>query len=203
MCTYILVPGSEFNNWNSSWKQLAGLMQSLMQSVPIDATLPLQPKEFWVSRQWRQFLKAASSPNNLPYYNQVGLRAAQDLTLWWSIPMFAGQQCIDEHDMKMCQMKCITICFELDYPWNTQSGYFLECTWKKAREYVDHFDFTLLSYCFRAHSIVHMMHCYNIHPRYEFEHTASAAALKRQSSRWLQEVNMNPYTIGFLKYWKY
>ena len=122
MCTYILVPGSEFNNWNSSWKQLAGLMQSLMQSVPIDATLPLQPKEFWVSRQWRQFLAAVSSANNLPYYNQVGLRAAQDLTLWWSIPMFAGQQCIDEHDMKMCQMKCITICFELDYPWLPSLG---------------------------------------------------------------------------------
>ena len=72
VCTYILVPGSEFNNWNSSWKQLAGLMQSLMQSVPIDATRPLQPKEFWVSRRWRQFLTAVtvSSANNLPYYNQ-------------------------------------------------------------------------------------------------------------------------------------
>ena len=124
VCTYILVPGSEFNNWNSSWKQLAGLMQSLMQSVPIDATRPLQPKEFWVSRQWRQFLAAVSSANNLPYYNQVGLRAAQDLTLWWSIPSFAGQQCIDEHDMKMCQMKCITICFELDYPWLPSLGIF-------------------------------------------------------------------------------
>ena len=177
-------------------------MQSLMQSVPIDATRPLQPKEFWVSRQWRQFLAAVSSANNLPYYNQVGLRAAQDLTLWWSIPMFAGQQCIDEHDMKMCQWNVSLFSLSwitLGYPVWVFPGMHV----KKAREYVDHFDFMLLSYCFRAHSIVHMMHCYNIHPRYEFEHTASAAALKRQSSRWLQEVNMNPYTIGFLKYWKY